>query len=84
MERTNIYLTEKQRDRLDERARANGMSRAELVRRMIDRALEGETDQLEADLAAIDGSFGALADTDWSSDRSDGARGEHLDRLSRQ
>ncbi|MDN5920545.1 MAG: hypothetical protein L0I76_36515 [Pseudonocardia sp.] len=39
------------------------------------------TDDLEADLTAIAGSFGALADTDVSNDRGDGQRGEHLELI---
>ena len=63
MNRTNIYLTDEQRRRLDARARAEGVSRAELIRSMLDRALdEGGSELLDADLAAIDGSFGALTD----------------------
>ena len=36
MKRTNIYLTEKQHDRLTERAKQEGLPIAELVRRAID------------------------------------------------
>ena len=81
MNRTNIYLTDEQRRRLDARARAEGVSRAELIRSMLDRALdEGGSELLDADLAAIDGSFGALTD-EFSIDRHDGAREDHLRRL---
>jgi len=80
MNRTNIYLTDEQRDRLDARARAAGMSRAELVRQVLDRSLNGEPDGLAADVAAIEGSFGVL-DEDWTPDRGDGARGAHLERI---
>ncbi|WP_300014865.1 CopG family transcriptional regulator [Pseudonocardia sp.] len=81
MNRTNIYLTDEQREQLDARARAEGMSRAELIRRVLDRALHGESDRLTADLAAITGSFGALADDGVEFDRGDGARGAHLERI---
>lgn len=81
MNRTNIYLSDEQRDELDARARVEGMSRAELVRRVLDRALHGESDRLSADLAAISGSFGALRDHDLAPDRGDGDRGVHLDRV---
>lgn len=84
MHRTNIYLSEEQRDALDARARAEGMSRAELIRRMVDRTLQGESDRLAADLAAITASFGALGDEDIVVDRSDGARGAHLERVARR
>lgn len=84
MNRTNIYLTDEQREALDARARAEGMSRAELVRRVLDRALHGETDRLTADLAAITGSFGALQDEEFAPERGDGARGAHLERIAAQ
>jgi hypothetical protein len=78
MNRTNIYLTDEQRQRLDARARAEGVSRAELVRALLDRALDGGgSELLDADLAAIEGSFGALTD-EFSLDRRDGAREAHL------
>jgi metal-responsive CopG/Arc/MetJ family transcriptional regulator len=81
MHRTNIYLSDEQRDALDARARAEGVSRAELIRRMLDRTLQGESDRLTADLAAISGSFGALVDEEIVVDRGDGARGAHLERV---
>ena len=81
MNRTNIYLTDEQRRRLDARARAEGVSRAELIRSMLDRALdEGGSDLLDADLVAIEGSFAALTD-EFAIDRQDGAREAHLRRL---
>jgi hypothetical protein len=81
MNRTNIYLTDEQRRRLDARARAEGVSRAELIRSMLDRALdEGGSELLDADLAAIDDSFGALTEEFWI-DRGDGAREARLRRL---
>ena len=36
MKRTNLYLTEKQMERLKERAEKEGLSLAELVRRAVD------------------------------------------------
>lgn len=39
MHRTNLYLTTDQERALDARARAAGVSRSELVRRIIDREL---------------------------------------------
>ncbi len=84
MRRTNIYLTDEQRAALAARAAAEGTSAAELVRRLIDQALLGASDDLTDDLAAIDVSFGALRgdeldiDVDWA----DGRRGEHLRRIS--
>lgn len=82
MNRTNIYLSDGQRAELDARARAEGISRAELVRRILNRALHGGSDDLDTDLTAIEGSFGALSGTDLALDRADGARGAHLERIS--
>lgn len=81
MNRTNIYLSDEQIAQLDRRARAEGVSRAELIRQLLDRLLYGESDRLSADLAAIDASFGLLADVEIELDRSDGARGAHLERI---
>jgi hypothetical protein len=81
MNRTNIYLTDEQRRRLDARARAEGVSRAELIRAMLDRALDdGGSEMLDADLAAIDDSFGAVTDG-FAVERADGAREAHLQRI---
>lgn len=62
MKRTNIYLAEGQVEALDRVAEAEGVSRAELIRELIDRATGGQPGaDLVADLAAIEGSFGVLA-----------------------
>jgi metal-responsive CopG/Arc/MetJ family transcriptional regulator len=58
MKRTNIYLAEGQAAALDRVAQAEGVSRAEVIRELIDRAIGGHPG---ADLAAIDASFGILA-----------------------
>ena len=81
MHRTNIYLTDEQVAQLDRCARAEGVSRAELIRQLLDRMLHTDSDRLGADLAAIDMSFGLLADVEIELDRTDGARGAHLDRI---
>lgn len=81
MHRTNIYLTDEQVVQLDRRARAEGVSRAELIRQLLDRLLGTESDRLGADVAAIDASFGLLADVEIELDRGDGARGAHLERI---
>ena len=61
MKRTNIYLAEGQAAALDEAARARGVSRAELIRQLIDSGISGQqTAELEADLAAIENAFGVL------------------------
>ncbi len=84
MRRTNIYLTDEQRAALAARAAAEGTSAAELVRRLIDQALLGASDDLTDDLAAIDVSFGALRgdELEIDVDRADGRRGAHLRRIS--
>jgi metal-responsive CopG/Arc/MetJ family transcriptional regulator len=63
MKRTNIYLAEGQAEALDRVAEAEGVSRAELIRALIDRAIGRQPGaDLAADLAAIEGSFGVLAE----------------------
>jgi hypothetical protein len=81
MKRTNIYLAEGQAAALDRIAQAEGVSRAELIRELIDRAIGGNPGaDLTADLAAIDGSFGTLAgDEVFARGRDD--RMDYLDRL---
>jgi predicted DNA-binding protein len=49
--RTQIYLTDEQRARLDERARREGVTLAQLIRRAVDEMLEAEDD--------LDATFGA-------------------------
>lgn len=80
MTRTNIYLEDRQTAMLDRIASGEGVSRAEIIRRLLDRALVGRDDDLAADLAAIDESFGALADGDLPA-RGAGDREEHLARM---
>lgn len=79
MNRTNIYLEERQTRALDRLAAEQGVSRAEVVRRLLDRALGGADEDLARDLAAIDESFGALREWDVA-DRSPGDREHHLAR----
>jgi hypothetical protein len=62
--RTNIYLDDEQCVALDARAEAEGVSRAELIRRYLDEALGRGQSDLEHDLAAIDAAFGIWADRD--------------------
>ena len=81
MNRTNIYLTDEQRERLDQRAQAAGMSRAELIRQILDRDLFGDQERLAGDLAAIEESFGALAGESLELDRADGDRVAHLEHV---
>lgn len=83
MQRTNIYLEERQTTALDELAHAQGVSRAEVIRRIIDRALANDRDGSAALHAAVDYSFGALSDVgdDIATERVPGARAAHLEAL---
>ncbi len=84
MRRTNIYLGEEQSAAIEDAARARGISRAKLIRQLIDSGLSGTGPaDLEADLAAIAESFGALSDSgDFLAREADG-RARHLDRIAR-
>jgi hypothetical protein len=80
MKRTNIYLAEGQVAALDRAAEAEGVSRVELIRELIDRAIGGHPGaDLTADLAAIDASFGILAEQEEFS-RTRDQRLDYLDR----
>lgn len=83
MRRTNIYLDEKQTASLDKLAGQQGVSRAELIRQLLDRALNSTDDSLAADLRAIEDSFGILRNARGveAPDRRPGTREEHLDRV---
>jgi len=60
-----MYLTDAQRTRLAARARAEGISEGEAIRRILDQAL-GLPGDVEARLAAVDETAGLLADApDW-------------------
>jgi hypothetical protein len=89
MRRTNIYLEDAQSEALEEASRSEGISRAELVRRLIDRGMsESSPIDIEADLAAIQDSFGVLVDDPVDSDgdrfeRGIDERSRHLDRVAR-
>ncbi|MGH9093174.1 MAG: CopG family transcriptional regulator [Acidimicrobiales bacterium] len=83
MDRTNIYLERRQTETLDRLAADEGVSRAEIIRRLLDQALDGVDDSMASDLAAIDRSYGALRDADVA-DRASGEREEHLGRVWRQ
>lgn len=80
MHRTNIYLEERQVIELDRRARERGVSRADLIRSLIDEALVGGDSNLEADLAAIDAAFASEPDLEMP-DRSDGERTTYIDSI---
>ena len=80
MRRTNIYLDETQTASLDRLAVQQGVSRAEIIRQLLDRALSNTDDNLASDLMAIRNSFGSLRDAE-SPDRGPGDREAHLGRM---
>jgi hypothetical protein len=57
--RTQVYLTEEQRRRLDQLARRDRRSFAELIREAVDRYLEAAGPPIEA---ALDSTFGRTPD----------------------
>ena len=60
-----MYLTDEQRSKLASLARSEGVSEAEVVRRILDRAL-GVPDARQERLTAVDETAGLLADApDW-------------------
>lgn len=80
MKRTNIYLAEGQAAALDRLAEAEGVSRAELIRELIDRSIGRQAGaDLAADLTAINDSSGVLTGQEEFSR----ARDERMDYLSR-
>lgn len=83
MQRTNIFLEERQTAALDEIARERGVSRAEVIRRIIDRALANERDDSDTLARAIDYSFGALgtAADEIVPERAPGDRAAHLEAM---
>jgi Ribbon-helix-helix protein, copG family len=83
MRRTNIYLDEEQTAALDRLAEQEGVSRAELIRRLLDRNLANADESLASDLHAIEDSFGSLRDIDVPV-RDQGGREEHLARIWRR
>lgn len=80
MQRTNIYLDDRQLRALDRLAQARGVSRAEVVRTLIDRGLSGGEHDPASDLAAIEASFGVLGHEQPGAtfQRGDDARANHL------
>lgn len=82
MQRTNIYLAREQTDALDRRAAELGISRAELIRRLLDQALAERPGDLSSDLRAIEASFGSLGAIA-PVGREPDARARHLERVAR-
>jgi hypothetical protein len=80
MHRTNIYLAERQTVALDRLAADEGISRAELIRRILDRALEGNDGDAVVDLARLDVAFGSAVEIELP-DRTPDDRQRHLDDL---
>lgn len=80
MKRTNIYLDEQQTAVLDRLAAQEGVSRAEVIRQLLDRVLASSDETLASDLHAIERSFGALRDVNVPV-RGPGGREEHLARV---
>ncbi len=82
MQRTNIYLEDRQTTALDELAAAQGVPRSEVVRRFIDAGLAARDAEQAHALLAITESFGALRDDDVKdAERSLTERDAHLQRL---
>lgn len=85
MRRTNIYLEAEQALALAHVATAQGISRAELIRRLLDKGLRGGSGDEKFDLAAIESTAGAVPTADpfvrAADDRADDDRAAHLDRV---
>lgn len=84
MNRTNIYLPDGLRSRLDQRAESAGVSRAEIIRQLLEQALSAEEGDLESDIDALELSFGILTDWEAPTSRTDDARMRYLDRVGRR
>lgn len=69
--RTQIYLNEEQRRRIDSLAAARGVTMAEVVRRAVDSYLESETPEPAGALAATLGALPGIR----APDRDEWARG---------
>ncbi|HYF45653.1 MAG TPA: CopG family transcriptional regulator [Acidimicrobiales bacterium] len=79
--RTNIYLDDEQCEALDSRAEAEGVSRAELIRRYLDEALGRGRGEVDHDLAILEETFGIFADVEVDiPDRGPGEREAELER----
>lgn len=76
--RTNLYLDERQAAALADLARSEGVSRAELVRRLLDRCITESAVDLDSDLVAIEESFGVALDVDLAVPRTDDIRAAYL------
>ena len=82
MQRTNIYLEERQTSALDELARRLSTTRAQVIRTLIDHGLRDQQADADGDVAAIEASFGICTDDELAEFRQDSpAREQHLTRL---
>lgn len=63
MQRTNIFLTEEQQERLKRRAKEEGLSKSGLIRRILDEALAITKTKVSAEQAIV-GTAGIWADRD--------------------
>jgi len=63
MQRTNIFLTEEQQERLQRRAKEEGLSKSGLIRRILDEALAITKTKVSAEDAII-GTSGMWVDRD--------------------
>ncbi|MGH7883579.1 MAG: antitoxin [Candidatus Dormibacteraceae bacterium] len=82
MRRTNIYLGEAEIASLKEASHLQGISSAEVVRRLIKNSFKGTaSSELEADLAAIRDSFGVLGKNCETISREPDDRSRHLNQI---
>lgn len=86
MKRTQIYISEEQERRITAHAADADVSKAEVIRRLLDRGL-GIDDGAETRLRAIEDTFGVLPDAPdwpaWLASVRGGAADERLRRLGR-
>ena len=80
MQRTNIYLDERQTEALDRLAVERGVSRAEVIRGFIDLGIYGQVGDVDADLAALAESAGVAPDFEFV-ERTADARDDYLDAV---
>jgi len=84
MHRTQVYLTDEQRRRLARRAADDGISQAEIIRRILDRDL-GIESGIDDRLAVVDATAGLLAGhpdwPEWLADIRGPGASERLHRL---
>ena len=79
MQRTNIYLAERQTEAMDILASQQGVSRAEVVRQLIDEGLYRRP-TADAVQSAIAESFGVMRDASLP-DRDGTQRDQHIEKL---